>query len=79
MPNITTYAPQRHTLPEKQDALREAVLAEFRCAVLRSKLATNDLAQVGVALRRGLISVPQAVALLDGRDAVDWLAERIAA
>ena len=64
-------------LPTRNQAAHEALLDELRCAMLRAKLATNDLAQVGTAVRSGLITVPQAVALLDGRSAFDWLVEEI--
>ena len=58
---------------ENQHALSEALLAEFRCAVLRTKLATVNIEAVGVALKHGLVNVEQAMELLDARDALDWL------
>ncbi len=59
--------------PDNQYALSETLLAECRCAVLRTKLATVNIEAVGVALKYGLVSVEQAMELLDARDALDWL------
>jgi hypothetical protein len=42
----------------------EYLLAELRCAALRARLWQADIEAVGVALRGGLISPEQAVALL---------------
>jgi len=58
---------------ENQDALSDTFLAECQCAVLRTKLATVNIEAVGVALKHGLVSVEQAMELLDARDALDWL------
>ena len=59
--------------PGNQAALRETFLAECRCAALRNKLATVNIEAVGIALKHGLVSVEQAMELLDARDALDWL------
>ncbi len=58
---------------EKRAALRQALLAELRCAALRARLAGNDIEVAGVALKYGLVSVEQAMELLDARDALGWL------
>lgn len=59
--------------PPDQDKLRETLLAEFRRAVLRTKLAATDIETVGVALKHRLITVQQAMELLNAQDALDWL------
>ena len=59
--------------PENQDALIEIFLAECRCAVLRTKLATVNIEAVGVALKHRLISVKQVMELLNAHDALEWL------
>ena len=63
----------RESPSENQEIMREVFLAECRCAVLRNKLATVNIEVVGVALKHGLVSVEQAMELLDARDALDWL------
>ena len=62
-----------HSPSENQDALSDVFLAECRCAVLRTKLATVNIEAVGVALKHRLISVKQALELLNAHDALDWL------
>ena len=44
------------------------LLAEMRCAVMRSRIQQLDLEAVGIALRDGLISADQAIRLLDDVD-----------
>jgi hypothetical protein len=46
----------------------EYLLAELRCAVLRARLMQADLVAVGLALKGGLITADQAVALLSDCD-----------
>jgi hypothetical protein len=46
------------------------LLAEFRCASLRLRLAQSDVDAIGVALKGGLISPDQALGLLDDCDAL---------
>ncbi len=47
------------------DAVREALLAELRCSVLRAKLLALDCETAGVALKYRLVTVEQAMELLD--------------
>ena len=58
---------------ENQRALSEVFLAECRCAVLRTKLTTVNIEAVGVALKYNLVTVEQAMELLNAHDALDWL------
>ena len=46
------------------------LLAEFRCASLRLRLAQSDVDAIGLALKGGLISAEQALGLLDDCDAL---------
>jgi hypothetical protein len=55
------------------NAVRDALLAELRCELILSKLATTGLERVGVALKHDLISVPQAIVLLNADDPIRWL------
>ena len=54
-------------------AVRDCLLAEFRCVLILSKLATLEIEQLGIALKHGLISVPQTIALQDAGNPTDWL------
>jgi hypothetical protein len=56
--------------PEK---LRAYLLAEFRCAALRAKLAANDLVAIGLALKGGLITPDQAIRHVEECDAFRFL------
>lgn len=51
----------------------EYLLAEMRCASLRARLAQLDINAVGIALKGGLISPEQALALLDDVDALRFV------
>ncbi len=58
--------PERSTQgPESQDEqeLLEALLAELRCEFVLSKFDTLKIERLGVALKHGLISVRQCLAL----------------
>jgi hypothetical protein len=46
------------------------VLAEMRCAAMRTRLLQLDIEAIGLALKAGLISPDQALALLDDCDAL---------
>jgi hypothetical protein len=48
----------------------EYLLAEFRCASLRARILQADIEAVGLALKGGIISADQALALLDDCDAL---------
>lgn len=52
---------------------RAYVLAEFRCALIKAKLAQLDIEAVASALTYNIISVEQAVALFWDSDAVHFL------
>jgi hypothetical protein len=56
--------------PEK---LRAYLLAEFRCAALRAKLAANDLVALGLALKGGVITPYQAIMHIEKTDAFRYL------
>lgn len=49
------------------------LLAEFRCAALRAKLAADDLIAIGLALKGGLITPYQAVMHVEEVDALRFL------
>jgi len=59
------------------DVIRKILLTKMDCAVSRAQIAINDLTLIAVAARNGLMTAPEAVALLEGYDAFDWLAERV--
>jgi hypothetical protein len=44
------------------------LLAEFRCTLLRARLLQSDIEAIGIALKGGIISADQALALLDDCD-----------
>lgn len=54
-------------------ARREYILAEFRCALIRAKLAQLDIEAVGSALKHNIISPEQAVAMFWGSEAIHFL------
>jgi hypothetical protein len=49
------------------------LLAEFRCAAQRAKLAADDLAAISLALKGGLITPDQAIRHVDECDAFRFL------
>jgi hypothetical protein len=49
------------------------LLAEFRCAALRAKLAANDLVAIGLALKGGVITPYQAIMHIEETDAFRFL------
>ena len=55
------------------DAVRDCLLAELRCGVLRAKLLALEYETAGVALKHRLVTAEQAMELLDVREALDWL------
>lgn len=59
--------------PDLEEARREYVLAELRCAAARARLAALDIDAVGKALLARIVSPDQAAALLWGADAVHYL------
>jgi hypothetical protein len=55
------------------DELIIYLLAEFRCAAQRAKLAANDLVAIGLALKGGLINPYQAIMHIEETDAFRFL------
>jgi hypothetical protein len=55
------------------EELRAYLLAEFRCAALRAKLAANDLVAIGLALKGGVITPYQAIMHIEETDAFRFL------
>jgi hypothetical protein len=55
------------------EARRNYVLAEFRCALVKAKLAQLDIEAVGCALKHRIITPEQAVALFWDSEAVWFL------
>jgi hypothetical protein len=60
-------------IDNKPEKLRAYLLAEFRCAALRAKLAANDLVAIGLALKGGLITPYQAIMHIQETDAFRFL------
>jgi len=60
-------------LAGQAEARREYVLAEFRCALIRTKLAQLDIEAVACALKYRVITADQAVAFYLDTDAVQSL------
>ena len=54
----------------------EYLIQELRCAALRARLWQADIEAVGVALRGGLISPEQAVALLADCDCLQLISPK---
>jgi hypothetical protein len=52
---------------------KEYVLAEFRCAIVKARLALLDLEAAALALKAGLVSPEQAVAMFWDSQAVQFL------
>jgi len=55
------------------DTRRAYILAEFRCALIKAKLAQLDIEAVACALRDNIITVDQAVAAFWDSEAVHFL------
>lgn len=51
----------------------EYVLAEFRCAFIKAKLAQHDIAAVALALKHRLVTPEQAVAMFWDSEAVRFI------
>ena len=47
---------------------RDYLLAEMRCAVMRVHIQQADIEAIGIALKGGLVTPDQALALLDDVD-----------
>jgi hypothetical protein len=75
--NFTPEAPGSTPANADQAVTRvDYVLAEMRCAALRARLWQADIEAVGLALKHGLITPEQAIALLDS-DARAFLGVRL--
>jgi hypothetical protein len=59
------------------DPRREYILAEFRCAWTKAKLAQQDIEAVGLALQASLMTVEEAVAMFWDSEAVRFLGLQI--
>lgn len=51
-------------------SFQDYLLAELRCTVLRLRLEQSDVEAIGLALKGGLITPDQAIALLHDCDAL---------
>ena len=58
---------------DASDPHREYLLSELRCAIVRAKLAVLDIECIGLALRYGIITAEQAVALLTDADVLGFV------
>jgi hypothetical protein len=52
---------------------REYILAEFRCALAKAKLAQRDIEAVGLALKNGIVTPEQAAAMFWESEAIQFL------
>lgn len=52
---------------------REYILAEFRCALVKAKLAQLDIEAATIALRNEIVTPEQAVAMVWDAEAVHFL------
>ena len=55
------------------DARREYVLAEFRCALAKARLAQLDIEAAAVALKHNLITADNAVAMFWESESIQFL------
>ena len=55
------------------DARREYILAEFRCALAKARLAQLDIEAAAVALKHNLITVDNAVAMFWESESIQFL------
>jgi hypothetical protein len=60
-------------MPISTEARRNYVLAEFRCALIKAKLAQLDIEAIGCALKHNIITPEQAVAQFWDSEAVHFL------
>jgi hypothetical protein len=56
-----------------EEQFREFVLAELKCAELRAKLLTNEIAAIEIALNGNMINAETAVAWMDQANALEFL------
>ena len=55
------------------DGRREYILAEFRCALIKAKLAQLDIEAVAIALKNNIVTTEQAAAMFWETEAVQFL------
>jgi hypothetical protein len=55
------------------DARREYILAEFRCALAKARLAQLDIEATAVALKHNLITADNAVAMFWESESIQFL------
>jgi hypothetical protein len=55
------------------DNRREYILAEFRCALIRARLAQCDIEAVAIALKNKIVTPEQAAAMFWDSEAVQFL------
>ena len=60
-------------LADRAEAQRDYVLAEFRCALIRTRLAQLDIEAVACALKHRIITADQALAFFLNTDAAQTL------
>ena len=63
----------RADIHDIEDGRREYVLAEFRCALIKAKLAQLDIEALAVALRYRIITAEQAVAMFWDSEAIHFI------
>jgi hypothetical protein len=59
------------TIPD--DNRREYILAEFRCALIKAKLAQLDIEAVALALKYNLVTPEQAAAMFWDSQAIQFV------
>ena len=57
---------------------REYILAEFRCALTKAKLAQRDIEAVGLALKNGFVTPEEAAAMFWDSEAIQFLGLELA-
>lgn len=57
---------------------KEYLLAELRCAALRSRLITADIENLGIALKSEILSVDEALMHLVTAGLADWCSPKLA-
>jgi hypothetical protein len=60
----------RQTAPRERLLSVDYLLAELRCAVLRTRLIQADLISIGIALKQGMLSPEEALEELEAIDPV---------
>jgi hypothetical protein len=58
---------------DTEGARREYVLAEFRCALIKAKLAQLDIEAVALALKNNMLTPEQAATMFWDSEAIQFL------